>query len=103
MERLASAVADHDAVNQTDRGARAGLPGAPTRHWGEEGEVMNRSAFGSGVLAGMLLMVAALGVNWLITPARHPDAATGRYVATIVQIVVGIGVATWLYLRYGRG
>jgi hypothetical protein len=58
--------------------------------------------FWGGALFGMCLIIAANGVNWLITPMRHPNAGTAKTVAVIVQIVVAASVAIWLYLRQRR-
>ncbi len=49
--------------------------------------------FDAGMLAGMLLIFAARGGNWLITPASHPDSTPFQLWATVVGIVVcGVGV-----------
>ena len=44
--------------------------------------------FDAGMLAGVLFTFAALGGNWLITPARHPDSTPFQLWATVVGIVV---------------
>ena len=40
------------------------------------------------VLGGLLVLVAARGGNWLITPMSHPGATTLDYVLTWAQIIV---------------
>lgn len=58
--------------------------------------------FNSGVLAGMLLMLAASGGHWLITPMRHPDATTLDRALVGVQVIVSFGVGLWLFWRHRR-
>ena len=57
------------------------------------------SGFDRGVLAGMLIAFGAFSVNWLITPAQHPDASTLRTIGVVAQAVVGIGVGVWMIVR----
>ncbi len=44
--------------------------------------------FDAGMLAGVLLILAARGGNWLITPASHPDSTPFQLWATVVGIVI---------------
>ena len=50
-------------------------------------------------LAGALWIVAALGGHWLITPANHPDATTVNFAAAWLQLVGGVAVGIWAWLR----
>lgn len=56
-----------------------------------------RQAFDWGTLAGMLFMVGANGVHWMITPMRHPHASPLETWSVIAQIVLGFGVGIYLY------
>lgn len=56
-------------------------------------------AFRRGVVVGMLLMIGAIAVHWMITPLRHPEATELEQVAAIVQLAVGFGGAAWLAWR----
>ena len=60
------------------------------------------SQFGNGVLAGGLLMLAANGGHWLITPARHPDSTPAEYWFTVVGMVICIAVAVVLIRKHIR-
>lgn len=51
---------------------------------------MTSSSFHAGVLAGMLLTIAAIGGQWLITPSRHPDATTSQRWFAVLQCVIGL-------------
>ena len=57
-------------------------------------------AFDSGMLAGILFMVAASAGHWLITPASHPDATTLRVAAVVVQAVGSLVFALILVRRH---
>ncbi|MGZ3546093.1 MAG: hypothetical protein ACXWNY_13765 [Gemmatimonadaceae bacterium] len=57
------------------------------------------SGFDRGVLAGMLIAFGAFSVNWLITPAQHPDASTLRTIGVVAQAVLGIGIGVWMIVR----
>ena len=50
-------------------------------------------------VAGLMCLVAGLGGHWLITPARHPDAATINVVAAWAQVVGGVALAIWASRR----
>ena len=64
---------------------------------------MKRSTqFGNGVLAGGLLMLAANGGHWLITPDRHPDSTSAEYWFTVVGMVICIAVAVVLIRKHIR-
>lgn len=56
-----------------------------------------RSAVAWGVLAGVLIMVAAHAGHWFITP--HPEASTIRTVMVAVQLVVAALAAVWAWRR----
>ena len=58
------------------------------------------SPFAAGVTAGLLLALAGAGVNWLITPNRHPTASSAQTAAVIVQVIVGIAGCLFLVNRY---
>ena len=58
--------------------------------------------FGRGTVAGMLVILAADGVNWLITPMSHPEAGSAHQIAVIAQVVVCLAAAAWLYLAWKR-
>jgi hypothetical protein len=47
----------------------------------------------------MLIAFGAFSVNWLITPAQHPDASTLRTIGVVAQGVLGIGVGVWVIVR----
>ena len=55
------------------------------------------NAFRSGMLAGILLAIAAQAVNWMISP--HPDASQARKIAVVLQAVVALGLSIWLMFR----
>lgn len=57
-------------------------------------------ARGYGALAGVFLMIAAFGANWLMAP--QPDASTARQVAVIAQMVVSAALAIWFWRRGGQ-
>lgn len=59
-------------------------------------------ARGNGALAGMFMMIAAIGINWLITPAAHPDASTAQQVGVIAQVIVSAALTLWFWRRAGR-
>ena len=50
--------------------------------------------FDHGLIAGVLLMLAASAVHWLLT--GHPDASPARTGAVTAQLVVGLGGAACL-------
>lgn len=55
--------------------------------------------FEAGVLAGILLTLAAVSGHWLITPARHPNATSANTLFAWALIIVGLGGFVWLYLH----
>ena len=55
------------------------------------------TSFGRGMLAGVLVMVGALGAHWFITPDALGATAFDR-VFTGAQILVGFGGAVWVGL-----
>jgi hypothetical protein len=58
-----------------------------------------QKSFDRGMLAGVLLTLGAYGINWFITPMRHPDATSLQQLAAGVQVLAGIGGAIWLISR----
>jgi hypothetical protein len=60
------------------------------------------SGFGAGVVAGILLSLAAISAHWLITPARHPNATSANTIFAWALIALGVGGFAWLYL-HNRG
>lgn len=56
----------------------------------------DKKTFDIGLLAGMLLSVAAQSVNWLITPMSHPAAGSVRQGLVIAQALVCAGIALFL-------
>jgi hypothetical protein len=58
-----------------------------------------QKAFDLGVLAGLLFAISAFSVNWLITPASHPDATQLRQIGVIAQALVAFGAGVFLVLR----
>lgn len=56
----------------------------------------------SAFLSGMLTMVALGSVYWFITPAAHPDASSAREIVVILQGVIAVAVAVWLWRRSAR-
>ena len=50
-------------------------------------------------LSAMLGFFAALGGNWLITPANHPDAGLMNFIAAWVQLIGCGAMAVWLWRR----
>jgi len=63
----------------------------------------DQNRFYSGMLAGMLLMMAASGGNWFITPMSHPNATALQRNWVIGQIVIGPAGAAWLIIRGRAG
>ena len=57
--------------------------------------------FDTGMVAGMLFTFAALGGNWLITPARHPDSTQFQLWAVVVGIVICLAGAVALFRWHG--
>ena len=57
--------------------------------------------FDAGLVAGGLLMLAARGGNWLITPARHPDSTPLDSWLTVAGMVVCVAVAV-VFIRKHR-
>jgi len=60
-------------------------------------DAIRRNAF----LSGMFSVGGAWGVNWLITPAAHPDASSLWVAAVVAQIVVCGVLAIWFWRRAG--
>lgn len=56
-----------------------------------------RQAFDWGTLAGMLFMLGAYGVHWMITPMSHPRAGPLETWSAVTQIVLGFGAGIYLY------
>ena len=56
--------------------------------------------FDAGLVAGMLLMLAARGGNWLITPASHPDSTSLDSWLTVAGMVVCVTVAVVLMRKH---
>ena len=56
-----------------------------------------RQAFDWGALAGMMIMVGAQGVHWMITPIGHPHASALQTWGVVVQIALGFGVGIYVY------
>ena len=50
--------------------------------------------FDSGLITGVLLMLAASAAHWLLT--GHPDAGPARTGTVIAQLLVGLGGSAWL-------
>ncbi len=65
--------------------------------------MQTRNGFKSGVLVGMLLMMAAQAVYWLITPDSHPEASATRIYAVIGQGLLALAIAGWLTARTKKG
>jgi len=55
-----------------------------------------------GFLGGLMLAVAASGVNWLITPMAHPDATPFQSTLVIVQVILGTVLAVYCWVAAGR-
>jgi hypothetical protein len=55
-----------------------------------------------GFLGGLMVAVAASGVNWLITPSAHPDASPLRSMLVIVQVIVGTVLAVYCWVAGGK-
>lgn len=55
--------------------------------------------FQHGMVAGMLLMLGADGVNWFITT---PESSNLRTVLAGLQVVICFAGAAWLVLRQRR-
>lgn len=49
--------------------------------------------FDAGFVAGVATMLAAVGVHWLITPARHPESTSVQRWGTIILVVLSAPVA----------
>lgn len=60
-----------------------------------------RAAFNRGVLTGLLAVIGASAVNWLIS-GSHAGAPQTRRLAVIAQAVVGLGAAAWMWWRQRR-
>ena len=67
------------------------------------GSMKERTAFDVGMLAGVLLCVAADAGHWLITPMSHSNASAFQHNAVVVQALVSLGVALFLILRRRPG
>ncbi len=65
--------------------------------------VQPRNTFKSGVLVGLLLMIAAQAVHWLITSESHPAATPARTYSAIGQGVLALAVAGWLTAHAKKG
>jgi peptidoglycan biosynthesis protein MviN/MurJ (putative lipid II flippase) len=59
----------------------------------------SRNSFYWGMVAGMLVSVAAQAGNWLITPMSHPNASTARLYGVIAQGLLCLAAALWLVRR----
>ena len=59
--------------------------------------MLKSNPFRSGMLAGILLAIAAQAGNWMIT--SHPDASQARKIAVVLQAVVALSLSVWLMLR----
>jgi hypothetical protein len=59
----------------------------------------DKASFRSGVLVGLLAMIGAQAIHWLITPANHPDASSMRTTAVVIQAIGAFGVAIWIAFR----
>jgi hypothetical protein len=57
-----------------------------------------QKAFDLGVTAGFFLTLAAWSGNWLITPMSHPDATPLRTTLVIVQALVCLAIALFLFI-----
>jgi drug/metabolite transporter (DMT)-like permease len=52
------------------------------------------------VVMVLMAMVGGQGLHWFFTPAQHPEAGTGQFVAVALQVVVGLGLAYYAWRRY---
>lgn len=57
-----------------------------------------QKAFDTGAVAGFFLALAGWAGNWLITPVSHPDATPLRRTLVIVQALVCLGIAVFLFM-----
>ena len=60
-----------------------------------------RKVFDQGMAAGVFLMLGANAVYWFIG-SWTPEVSTVRTVLVTIQLIIGIGVATWLLFRQAR-
>jgi len=60
-----------------------------------------RKAFDQGMAAGVFLMLAANAVYWFIS-SWSSEVSSVRTILVIIQLIIGIGVATWFLFRRTR-
>jgi hypothetical protein len=60
------------------------------------------ASFRAGVTAGMLLLIGASAVHWMITPVAHPTATDLDRVGNAVQLLAGFGGALFVTYRHNR-
>ena len=53
-------------------------------------------------LGGLMMAVAASGVNWLITPMAHPDATPFQSTRVIAQVILGTVREVYCWVAAGR-
>jgi len=51
------------------------------------------------LFAAFMWLIGALGGQWLITPASHPDAGTINVVAAWGQLIGGVALGIWGWRR----
>ena len=59
----------------------------------------DRNRFVEGMTAGVLMMFAADGLHWFITPMSHPNATSFQTGWVVAQVLVGTIGVTWLIVR----
>ena len=60
-----------------------------------------RKAFDQGMAAGVFLMLGANAVYWFIS-SWSSEVSTVRTILVTIQLIIGIGVATWFLFRRTR-
>lgn len=59
---------------------------------------MGRTRIGPATVSAICMLAAGMAGHWLITPVKHPDAATAQYVTAWCVVIVGLVLA----VREGR-
>ena len=61
--------------------------------------IVEQASFYRGLFVGVLLMLGGRAVGWFMQSPNAADASDARTAAVVLQAVVGVGGATWLYVQ----